>query len=78
MGKPMMRGVMLAPRTINSVGPRLFGAERYAVIEVTRLGNDSNSMLVSRSICCSCSNITMSFEPQSIDAHTDQIRGLGV
>jgi hypothetical protein len=34
-------------------------------------------MLVSRSICCSCSNITMSFEPHSIDSRADQKRSLG-
>jgi hypothetical protein len=78
MGMPMMSGVMQAPRTIYSVGPKLLGAERDAVIEFLRLGNGSNSMVVSRSICCSCSNITMSFGPHSIDAHADQIRALGV
>jgi hypothetical protein len=33
----MISGVMQAPRTINSVGPRLFGADRNAVIDFPRI-----------------------------------------
>ena len=37
MGMPMRIGVMQAPRTISSVGPRLLGAERVAVIDFSKI-----------------------------------------
>jgi hypothetical protein len=37
MGMPIIIGVMQAPRTISRVGPRLFGAERDAVIDYPRI-----------------------------------------